>query len=138
MTLGLPHPNILPYIPRNLLCAVHATVCNLRGRQWGSQRPSLLFVSRHSFQHLVAYHRHILHELRSRGFKPSPKWSDPLYRGRKVDPWPQEDQIPHRPDLAYPHHSPADYRASLAYLRKRTIQDDQDRLRLTLAPEVVG
>lgn len=137
MSIGLPHPNLLPYIPRKLLLCIHATVCNLRGRQWGSQRPALLFVSRHPWSYLIAYHRHLVHELRSRGFKPSPKWQDPNYRGRKHEPWPPQETPTPLDSLWYPHHTQADYKASLAYLRKIKIADDQDKLRLTLAPEVL-
>lgn len=138
MNLGLPHPHLLPYIPRKTLLATHATVCNLRGRQWGSQRPALLFVSRHPWAYLIAYHRYLTHELRSRGFKPSPKWADPNYRGRKVDPWPSQDGSMAQGDLWYPHHTKDDYRASLAYLRRIRLTEDGDRIRLSLAPEVVG
>jgi len=140
MNLGIPHPSLLQYLPTHTLKAVHLLTCNLRGRHWGSQRPCLLFVSRHSFDHLLSYHRHVLHELRCRGFRPSPKWSDPSYRGRRVDPWPLEAPRAMPTDLWYQCHTPTDYRASLAHLRQRANGarwTENDRLRITLAPEVV-
>ena len=139
--LGLPHPLILQYLPDKLLRSVHLLTCNLRGRQWGSQKPRLLFVSRNSWEHLLAYHLRILHELRSRGFHPSPKWREPSFRGRKVEPWPLETPSTAFHALEYPEHRPDAYTASLAYLRRRMRQGtwtDSDRMRVALAPEVVG
>lgn len=139
--LGLPHPLILQYLPDRLLRSVHLLVCNLRGRQWGSQKPRLLFVSRNSWDHLYAYHLRVLHELRARGYHPSPKWQDPSFRGRKVDPWPG-DALPWAASaLEYPEHRPDAYKASLAYLRARMRSGtwtEMDRMRVALAPDAVG
>ena len=143
MILGLPHPALLPYLPTRILKAVHLLASNLRGRHWGSNRPALSFVSRHSWQHLIAYHHRVIWELRCRGFHPSPKWADPCYRGRTAAPWPHEDQgqPQQAPDtLGYPCHTSHDYRASLAHLRKRLAGGkwtEEDRIRMSLAPEVV-
>ncbi len=139
--LGLPHPSLLQYLPDRLLRSVHLLVCNLRGRQWGSQKPRLLFVSRNSWNHLLAYHWRVLHELRSRGFHPSPKWRDASFRGLRVDPWHMDADLVAPISLEYPEHRPDSYTASLAYLRRRMrfgTWSDTDRMRVALAPEVVG
>jgi len=139
--LGLPHPLILQYLPDRLLRSVHLLVCNLRGRQWGSQKPRLLFVSRNSWDHLVAYHSRVLFALRSRGFHPSPRWKDPSFRGLKVEPWPSDMASSLPSTLEYPEHRPDAYTASLAYLRRRMrfgTWTDMDRVRAELAPEAVG
>lgn len=136
--LGLPHPLILQYLPDRLLRSVHLLVCNLRGRQWGSQKPRLLFVSRNSWDHLLAYHGRILHELRARGFHPSPRWRDPGFRGVKVSPWPLEALQGPFPTVEYPEHRPDAYATSLVYLRRRMragTWTDMDRMRVALAPE---
>ena len=138
--LGLPHPLILQYLPDRLLKSVHLLVCNLRGRQWGSQKPRLLFVSRNSWEHLVSYHRHVLFAMRSRGFHPSPRWTDPAFRGLKVAPWPLDMVSSVSSALDYPEHRPDAYMASLAYLRKRLKAGkwpDMDRIRAELAPESI-
>lgn len=139
--LGLPHPLILQYLPDKLLRSVHLLACNLRGRQWGSQKPRLLFVSRNSWDHLYAYHLRVLHELRARGYHPSPKWREPSFRGRKVEPWPGEALPWAASALEYPEHRPDAYAASLAYLRARMRSGtwtEMDRMRVALAPEAVG
>lgn len=136
--LGLPHPLILQYLPDRLLRSVHLLVCNLRGRQWGSQKPRLLFVSRNSWDHLVAYHSRVLFALRSRGFHPSPKWKDPSFRGQKVSPWTTGLITEAIGNPEYPEHRPEAYKASLAYLRGRMrfgTWTDMDRIRAELAPE---
>lgn len=135
--LGLVHPELLPYLPAQLLRSTHLVLCSLRGRCWGSQAHKLRFVSMHSWTKLHAYHIHVLQEMRNRGYKTAPRWQFPGYRGRKLSPWPPEPREAVQLPQDYPEHTSDAYTASLVLLKRKAEGSKwttEDRIRLESAP----
>lgn len=78
------HPSLLNEIPGKLLSALHRDVCRLRSSPWKSPKDAKTWFYALPWGALVWYHGRILREMRHRGWKPSPEWFDPLYRGTSM------------------------------------------------------
>lgn len=74
----------------------------------------------YSSYHLYAYHRLIMEEMASRGYKVSPEWLDKNYRGKICPPY--EDLAEEKlTGPIYSEHDSAYYEECLANLREKGI-----------------
>ena len=76
--MRLWHEALIPQLPRPQLLGQHRECCALRGNGWGRRHATVT----HSPYHLYAYHRLIMEEMASRGYRVSPEWLDKNYRGK--------------------------------------------------------
>lgn len=76
------HPDLLPELPVKLLTALHRDVCRIRSSQWKSPKNAKTWFYALPWGALVWYHGKVIREMQRRGWKPSPAWFDPLYRGK--------------------------------------------------------
>jgi uncharacterized protein (TIGR02328 family) len=130
------HPRIFPYIPGPILRSLHRDICRTRGARWGTKCPNAPYTKSGTWLQLVSYHAEILREMRARGYRFQRQWTDPSYRGRKHDKWPdlQSSLLP----IPYVDHNEAHYIRSLKALEARVARGShwthEDRQRLSRAP----
>ena len=77
-------PDMLDKLPGRLLGALHRDICRIRSSVWRSPKNTHTWFYSLPWGALVWYHGVVLREMQHRGWKPSPEWFDPLYRGRNL------------------------------------------------------
>ena len=80
--MRLWHQDLIPKLPRPQLLGQHRECCALRGNGWGKKHATVNYVFDYSPYRLYAYHRLIMEEMTARGYKVSPEWWEPTYRGK--------------------------------------------------------
>ena len=81
--MRLWHQDLIPKLPRPQLLGQHRECCALRGNGWGKKHATVNYVFDYSPYRLYAYHRLIMEEMTARGYKVSPEWWEPTYRGKR-------------------------------------------------------
>jgi uncharacterized protein (TIGR02328 family) len=77
---------MIPVLPRQQLLGQHRELCAIRGLSWGKKHSTINYVFRHNWETLFNFHLLIITEMKYRGYKPNPLWSDFFYRGKRMDP----------------------------------------------------
>ncbi len=104
--MRLWHQLLIPHLPRAQLLGQHREAAALRGLGWGRPHATVDYVFRYGPGRLAAYHFLVMDEMQRRGYRPSPEWRDPRYRGRRCEPCPGID-VPTGDGILYPEHDPA-------------------------------
>lgn len=86
--MHLWHNQLIHYLPTGLLLALHRHLCGMRGKGWGRPSRNVRYIWGHSIVQLWGYHRKVLAEMRSRGWKPDPAWDLVQYRGKYLETLP--------------------------------------------------
>lgn len=84
--MRLWHEALLPHLPRQQLLGQHRECCALRGKGWGKKHSVVNYVFQHPYQKLYEYHMKVTEEMERRGYKVSPLWLIPEYRGKNCPP----------------------------------------------------
>jgi len=84
--MRLWHYSLIPYLPRQQLLGQHRECCALRGNGWGRKHATVDYVFRYPPAMLYQYHMEVIDEMDVRGYKASPEWRDPYYRGKNCTP----------------------------------------------------
>lgn len=82
--MRLWHQSMIPYLDRQRLLGQHRECCALRGAGWGRAHATVNYVFENEPEKLVAYHKLIMREMRSRGYHPDGIWENPAYRGKTL------------------------------------------------------
>ena len=82
--MRLWHQSMIPYLDRQRLLGAHRECCALRGAGWGRAHATVNYVFENKPEKLVAYHKLIMREMRSRGYHPDEIWENPAYRGKTL------------------------------------------------------
>ena len=84
--MRLWHEALISQLPRPQLLGQHRECCALRGNGWGRRHATVDYVFTHSPYRLYVYHRLIMEEMASRGYRVSPdedlseeKQGNPIY-----------------------------------------------------------
>lgn len=85
--MRLWHQLLIPNLPRKQLLGLHREVAAMRGLFWGRNHSTVNYVWRYSPLRLFRYHQLVMQEMERRGYKVSKEWKDPLYRGKRCEPW---------------------------------------------------
>ena len=72
---------LLGELPGRLLCALHRDVCRIRTGAWKAYKSRRTWYYALPWGAVAWYHARVLREMVRRGWKPNPRWFDPLYRG---------------------------------------------------------
>lgn len=80
--MRLWHERLIPLLPRQQLLGQHRECCALRGAGWGKPHATVNYVFRYDRGRLFAYHQRIMAEMERRGYRVSPEWLRPEYRGK--------------------------------------------------------
>ncbi|MGM8138079.1 TIGR02328 family protein [Enterococcus italicus] len=83
--MRLWHQDLIEKLPRQQLLGQHRECCALRGNGWGKPHATVNYVFHYPPSYLVDYHQLVMDEMKSRGYKVSEEWLNPLYRGKKCD-----------------------------------------------------
>ena len=83
--MRLWHQKLIPYLDRQRLLGQHRECAALRGKGWGKKHATVDYVFTHRPEWLIAYHYLIMDEMRRRGYKPSPEWMAPCWRGDTLE-----------------------------------------------------
>ena len=87
--MRLWHQDLIRKLPRPQLLGQHRECCALRGNGWGKKHATVNYVFDYSPYRLYAYHRLIMEEMTARGYKVSPEWWEPTYRGKTCPAYPE-------------------------------------------------
>lgn len=90
--MRLWHQDLIPKLPRPQLLGQHRECCALRGNGWGKKHATVNYVFDYSPYRLYAYHRLIMEEMTARGYKVSPEWWEPTYRGKTCPAYPELEE----------------------------------------------
>jgi len=82
--MRLWHHKLIPLLDRQRLLGQHRECCALRGMGWGKKHSTVNYVFKHSYFLLYHYHKQIIKEMKTRGYKPNPIWLYPHYRGKTI------------------------------------------------------
>ncbi len=85
--MRLWHEKLIPLLPREQLLGQHRECCALRGNGWGKKHSTVDYVFTHSAYKLFCYHKLIIKEMKTRGYKPDKLWENPLHRGKTCKPF---------------------------------------------------
>jgi len=91
--MRLWHEKLISSLPRQQLLGLHRECCALRGLFWGRKHKVVEYVFRYNPGYLVAYHTKVMKEMQKRGYRVDEKWFDPLYRGKRCNPYQDPDLI---------------------------------------------
>ena len=80
--MRLWHQALIPHLPRQQLLGQHRECCALRGNGWGKKHATVNYVFRYPLEDLVAYHYHIISEMKRRGYFVNELWMSPGYCGK--------------------------------------------------------
>ena len=83
--MRLWHQKLIPHLPDQQLLGQHRECCALRGNGWGKKHSTVDYVFEHRPEYLIAYHYHIIDEMRDRGMNPDAAWEHRYYRGKNCD-----------------------------------------------------
>lgn len=89
--MRLWHQSLIPFLPRAQLLGQHRECAALRGNGWGKSHSTVNYVFNHDISKLVAFHFLVMDEMTKRGYKVSPEWRNPCYRGKNCEPIPSKD-----------------------------------------------
>lgn len=126
--MRLWHEDLIPLLPRAQLLGQHRECCALRGQGWGRKHSVVDYVFQYSPYKLYQYHCLIMDEMEERGYRPSPEWKDPTYRGKNTEPY-LELQSLARSKPVYPEHNDQYQEACVANLRAKGIKLESYNLR---------
>lgn len=76
------HQALIPVLPRAQLLGQHRECCALRGNGWGRKHATVDYVFTHPWWWLFNYHMIVMGEMEDRGYRVTPEWWDPCYRGK--------------------------------------------------------
>lgn len=82
--MRLWHERLIPLLPRQQLLGQHRECCALRGAGWGRLHATVNYVFAYDRARLFAYHQRIMAEMARRGYKVTPEWLRPEYRGKST------------------------------------------------------
>lgn len=83
--MRLWHQSLIPKLPRQQILGQHREICALRGNGWGKKHSTVDYVFTHPFEHLVAFHMFVMHEMtENRGYNVDDLWWCHQYRGKKI------------------------------------------------------
>jgi uncharacterized protein (TIGR02328 family) len=85
--MRLWHQSLIKKLPRQQLLGQHREICALRGNGWGKKHATVDYVFTHPPEYLIAYHFCAMNEMKSRGYKVTKSWLNPLYRGKNCQPY---------------------------------------------------
>jgi uncharacterized protein (TIGR02328 family) len=91
--MRLWHQELIEKLPRQQLLGQHREVAALRGLGWGKKHATVNYVFTHDMKKLVAYHMLIIKEMFNRGYKVSPEWLNPVYRGKLCKPMNYHNEV---------------------------------------------
>lgn len=121
--MRLWHEKMIMYLPRQQLLGQHRECAALRGGGWGKAHATVNYVFDYPPYKLYQYHVLIMEEMRRRGYQPDVAWNNPLYRGKSIAPYCDENACVATSPL-YPEHN-ADYLAEcLENLKQKGIDLD--------------
>ncbi|MDP4127351.1 MAG: TIGR02328 family protein [Bacillota bacterium] len=112
--MRLWHQDLITKLPRQQLLGQHRECCALRGKGWGKKHATVDYVFKHSPARLYEYHRIVMNEMITRGYKPDKIWYNPNYRGKNlssfendilVDPLNEANYINQFGNPIYPEHN---------------------------------
>lgn len=118
--MRLWHQDLISVLPRQQLLGQHRECCALRGAGWGRPHATVNYVFTHSPIKLFQYHKLIMQEMGKRGYKVSPEWLEPSYRGKKAAPYEEVEEVPLTSPI-YPEHDAFYLEECLANLRDKGI-----------------
>ncbi|PMB01796.1 hypothetical protein CEN49_26970, partial [Fischerella thermalis CCMEE 5273] len=84
--MRLWHEDLIPKLPRPQLLGQHRECCALRGNGWKKPHATVNYVFNYDYTRLFLYHYLIMKEMKQRGYRVSPEWLDPQYRGKVCEP----------------------------------------------------
>ncbi len=123
--MRLWHQDLISKLPRPQLLGQHRECCALRGNGWGKKHATVNYVFDYSPYRLYAYHRLIMEEMTARGYKVSPEWWEPTYRGKTCPAYPRAE----RRSLEHPYLSRASGHLPPRMPRQSSRKRDSTRLR---------
>lgn len=82
--MRLWHESMIPYLDRQRLLGQHRECCALRGAGWGKKHAIVNYVFDNPPEKLIAYHKLVMREMRSRGYNPDKIWEQSCYRGKTL------------------------------------------------------
>lgn len=91
--MRLWHEDLIEKLPRPQLLGQHRECCALRGKGWGKKHKIVDYVFTHSPYKLFAYHKLVMDEMKKRGYNVSEEWEDKNYRGKKMSPYDNLEEI---------------------------------------------
>lgn len=118
--MRLWHEKLLPYLDRQRLLAQHRECCAMRGNGWGKKHSTVDWCYKYGAYRLFLYHEKVMQEMKNRGYKPDPIWSNPLHRGKKCEPWDQL-KIINLQGIIYPEHNDVELVANLNLLKDKGV-----------------
>lgn len=92
--MRLWHEDLIGRLPRAQLLGQHRECAALRGGGWGKKHSVVDYVFEESPFKLYLYHMRVIKEMEARGYKPDPKWKDPLYRGKSQEAYEVLEEVP--------------------------------------------
>ena len=95
--------------------------CLLYTSGWGRRHATVDYVFTHSPYRLYVYHRLIMEEMASRGYRVGPEWLDKNYRGKACPPY---EDLPEEKlgNPIYSEHDARYYEECLDNLREKGIE----------------
>ncbi len=118
--MRLWHEALISKLPRQQLLGQHREIAALRGKGWGKKHATVNYVFTHSPYKLYQFHRLVMNEMKRRGYKPDPKWCNPVYRGQSCPPYSNLEKVPLTAPI-YPEHNEAYLRECLNNLKGKGI-----------------
>lgn len=82
--MRLWHEELIPYLPQKQLCGQHRECCALRGLGWGKSHSVVNYVFTHPYIYLYLYHKKVMDEMKSIGYKIDSSWYFMKYRGKRI------------------------------------------------------
>jgi uncharacterized protein (TIGR02328 family) len=98
----------------------------LRGNGWKKPHATVNYVFTYDYTRLFLYHYLIMKEMKQRGYRVSPEWFDPQYRGKACDPHVEPIDVDYewlkqKDEPIYPEHDDAYLTECLENLRNKGI-----------------
>jgi uncharacterized protein (TIGR02328 family) len=98
----------------------------LRGNGWKKPHATVNYVFNYDYTRLFLYHYLIMKEMKQRGYRVSPEWLDPQYRGKVCEPHAEPINVDYewlqqKDEPIYPEHDDAYLTECLENLRNKGI-----------------
>jgi uncharacterized protein (TIGR02328 family) len=103
--MRLWHHKLIPVLPRQQLLGQHRELCALRGLSWGRKHSTVNYIFNHSWEYLFNFHQQVIQEMKTRGYKPNPIWTDFFYRGKRSKPLNPKWNFQTQRKINYPEHN---------------------------------
>lgn len=86
--MRLWHSKLIPLLDGRRLCDLHMSCCNLRGNGWGKKNKNINYIYDDPLgeEALAVYHKRVLTEMVSRGYRFDSQWWDAAYCGKNRPP----------------------------------------------------